>query len=97
MRGCRQCPEQRRIQKALIVDYYDNIRQYAQWHQYLKAEHPKTLIVWGKNDPIFLAAGATAYLADLPQAKIHFFNTGHFALEEDAVAIAKQILRFKTK
>ena len=52
-------PEQHRIQKALIVDYYDNVRQYPAWHAYLKQRQPKTLILWGKNDPIFLPAGAS--------------------------------------
>ena len=53
--------------------------------------------VCGKNDPIFLPAGANAQLADLPQAKIHFFNMGYFALEEDAAGIAQQIPRFNTQ
>ena len=87
-------PEQRRIQRALIVDYYDNVLHYPNWQRYLKAHQPRTLIVWGRNDPIFSAAGAEAYRADLPKAELHFYETGHFALEEDAVPIAQQILRF---
>ncbi|WP_242097749.1 alpha/beta fold hydrolase [Sphingomonas sp. CROZ-RG-20F-R02-07] len=86
-------PQQHRIQRALIVDYYDNVRQYPAWHAYLKARQPKTLILWGKNDPIFLPAGADAYSADLPKAEVHLLNTGHFALEEDAEVAAKHILR----
>ncbi|WP_375404088.1 alpha/beta fold hydrolase [uncultured Sphingomonas sp.] len=86
-------PQQHRIQRALIVDYYDNVRQYPAWHAYLKARQPKTLILWGKNDPIFLPAGADAYRADLPKAEVHLLNTGHFALEEDAEVAAKHILR----
>ena len=86
-------PQQHRIQRALIVDYYDNVRQYPAWHAYLKARQPKTLILWGKTDPIFLPAGADAYRADLPKAEIHMLNTGHFALEEDAEVAAKHILR----
>ena len=86
-------PQQHRIQRALIVDYYDNVRQYPAWHAYLKARQPKTLILWGKNDPIFLPAGADAYKADLPKAEVHMLDTGHFALEEDAGAVAGHILR----
>ena len=86
-------PEPHRIQGALLVDYYDNVRQYPAWHDYLKQHQPKTLIVWGKNDPIFLEAGARAYLADLPKAQIHLYDTGHFALEEEAPAIAREIVR----
>ena len=47
-----------------------------------------TLIVWGKNDEIFPAAGATPYLRDLPKAELHLLDTGHFALEEDGDVIA---------
>ncbi len=28
---------------------------------------PKTLIVWGKNDPFFTVEGAQAYLRDIPE------------------------------
>jgi hypothetical protein len=38
-------------------------------------------IVWGKNDEIFVAAGAKPYAHDLPDAKVHMLDTGHFALE----------------
>lgn len=86
-------PEQHRIQKALIVDYYDNVRQYPAWQKYLRERQPKTLIVWGKGDPIFLPAGATAYKADLPKAELHLLDSGHFALEEDADEIARRIVR----
>ena len=86
-------PDQHRIQKALIVDYYDNVRQYADWQRYLRERQPKTLIVWGQNDPIFLPAGAQAYQANLPSAEIHLLDTGHFALEEDAPEIARLIIR----
>ncbi len=86
-------PQQHRVQRALIVDYYDNVRQYPAWHAYLKARQPKTLILWGKNDPIFLPAGAQAYRDDVPKAEVHMLDTGHFALEEDAGAVAAHILR----
>jgi len=38
----------------------------------------------GENDPIFLLKGAHAFLRDLPGAEPHFFDTGHFALEDKA-------------
>ncbi len=86
-------PEQHRIQKALIVDYYDNVGKYAEWQRYMRDYRPKTLIVWGRADPIFLPAGAQSYRADLPTAEVHLLNTGHFALEEDAPDIARLIVR----
>jgi pimeloyl-ACP methyl ester carboxylesterase len=85
-------PANRRIQRALIAGYYDNVVQYPKWQAYLRAHQPRTLIVWGKNDPIFLAAGAEAYRRDVPRAELHFFDTGHFALEEDAPGIARDII-----
>ena len=59
----------------------------------LRERKPKTLIVWGKGDPIVLSAGATPFEADLPDPEIHLLNSGHFALKEDAAEIARQIMR----
>lgn len=87
-------PDYNRIQRALLVDYYDNVVQYPTWHAYMQKHQPRTLIVWGKGDPLFLPPGAEAYKRHLPKAKLQFFNTGHFALEEDAPAIAKEIIQF---
>lgn len=87
-------PEHRRIQRALLSGYYDNVLQYPKWQAFMAKHEPRTLIVWGKGDPLFLPAGAEAYKRHLPKAELHFFNTGHFALEEDAQAIADEIKRF---
>jgi hypothetical protein len=46
-------------------------------------------VVWGLNDPFFLPAGAEAYKRDLPNAEVHFFDTGHFALETHAGPIGR--------
>jgi pimeloyl-ACP methyl ester carboxylesterase len=52
------------------------------------------LAVWGKNDPFFIPAGAEAFKRDVPDAEIHFVDTGHFALEEQAGRIADHIVCF---
>lgn len=39
------------------------------------------LAFWGKNDPFFLPAGAAAFRRDNPDAEVHCYHTGHFALE----------------
>ena len=52
------------------------------------------LIVWGKNDTIFPADGASPYLRDLPDAELHLLNTGHFALEDKLDEMAPLIRRF---
>lgn len=81
----------KRIQAELIINYYSNFAEYPRWQEFLRTKQPKTLIVWGKNDPLFLPPGAEAYKRDVPKAQLRFYNTGHFALEEDAPAIAGEI------
>ena len=85
------------IQLALFYDYQNNVKQYPQWHEALRKAKPPVLAVWGKNDPIFLPAGAEAFKRDVPDAEIHFVDSGHFALEEDSATIAQYILAFLPK
>jgi pimeloyl-ACP methyl ester carboxylesterase len=81
------------IQITLFIDYQTNLERYDTWHAYLRQSQPKTLIVWGKNDFIFTAAGALAYQRDLPNAEVHLLDGGHFALEEHCADIANHIKR----
>jgi pimeloyl-ACP methyl ester carboxylesterase len=56
------------------------------------------LAIWGKNDPFFIPAGAEAFKRDLPQAKVQFLDTGHFATATHVVEIAaamKELLEGK--
>lgn len=82
------------IQLALLHDYQFNLGQYDTWHAYFRASQPRMLIVWGKNDPFFTVAGAKAYQRDLPDAELHFLDTGHFALETSLEAISGRIRAF---
>lgn len=86
-----QKPGAKVIQAALIDDYYTNLQQYTEWQAYLRKWQPKTLIVWGKNDRAFMPAGAEAYRRDLPKLELKYFDTGHFALEENSAEIAQAI------
>jgi pimeloyl-ACP methyl ester carboxylesterase len=52
------------------------------------------LAIWGKNDPFFIPAGAEAFRKDLPNARVEFLNTGHFATETHSVEIAAAIKEF---
>ena len=47
--------------------------------------------LWGDGDPFFTVEGAKAYLRDLPDARLHVFQTGHFALEEKLPEMAPLI------
>ena len=49
------------------------------------------MAVWGKNDPFFLPAGAEAFKRDNPDAEVHLYDTGHFALETHVHQIAAVI------
>ena len=71
-----------------------NVARYDTWHEYFRARQPRTLIVWGKNDPFFTVAGARAFQRDLPQAELHLLDAGHFALEEESDFIAQRITAF---
>lgn len=82
------------IQLDLFLDYRTNVDLYPAFHDYFRQYQPPTLILWGKNDVIFPTPGATAFLADLPNAKLRFFDAGHFALETDGIEMAKLIRRF---
>ena len=82
------------IQLAMFYSYGSNPPLYPQWQEYLRTYQPPTLIVWGKNDPIFPAAGARPYTRDLRNLKFYLLDTGHFALEEDGDLIARLMLRF---
>ncbi len=82
------------IQSDLIFDYQSNVRLYPTFQAYLREHRPRLLAVWGKNDPSFIPAGAEAFKRDVPDAEIHFVDSGHFALESHAVEIAQLIKKF---
>jgi pimeloyl-ACP methyl ester carboxylesterase len=82
------------IQLSLLHNYQSNLALYDGWHGFFRSKQPKTLIVWGKNDPFFTVEGAQAYLRDIPKAKLHLLDTGHFALEDSCEFIAQQIIKF---
>ncbi len=90
-------PGQREIQTALLYDYRTNVASYTAWQAWLRQHRPPTLVVWGANDPSFIAAGATAFRADLPDAEIHLLDAGHFALDEKTDDIARLILDFMAR
>jgi len=86
-------PDGRRTMIDLTIDSRNNRSSYPAFQAYLVDEHPKTLVVWGKNDPIFGTAAADKIGSLVPGAKVVFYDTGHFALEEQAQAISQEIVR----
>jgi pimeloyl-ACP methyl ester carboxylesterase len=90
-------PGNDKVQLALFYDYRKNPPLYPAWHEYLRKYQPPVLAVWGKNDPVFLPAGAEAFAKDDPRTEVHLLDTGHFALEEDGALITQYIRDFLAK
>jgi len=78
-------------QVDLLENYKTNIALYPAWQQAFRTHKPKTLIVWGKNDPFFIPPGARAYLNDIPESKLVWLDSGHFVLDENAPQVAAEI------
>lgn len=87
-------PGNKDIQVEMFYSYGTNPPLYPVWQAYFRKHQPPMLIVWGKNDKIFPATGATPYLRDLPHAELHLLDSGHFALEEDGEEIGKLMHNF---
>jgi pimeloyl-ACP methyl ester carboxylesterase len=82
------------VQLDLFGDYQSNVALYPVFQDYFRKHQPRFLAVWGSNDPFFLPPGAEAFKRDIPDARIVFFDTGHFALETHAADIAAEIAAF---
>ncbi|TCO62716.1 alpha/beta fold hydrolase [Actinocrispum wychmicini] len=83
------------IQFAMLRDYKTNVARYPQFHEYFRTSQVPLLAVWGNGDPIFVPAGASAFRTDLPDARIHLIDGGHFALEahlDEIVALIRPFL-----
>jgi len=87
-------PENDEIQLDLFLDYASNVALYPKFQEYFRTHRPPLLATWGKNDPFFLPPGAEAFKRDIPNAEVHFYDTGHFALETHHHEIGNAILDF---
>ena len=76
----------------LFMNLTTNIQHYPEWTAYLKDRQPKTLIVWGRNDPLILPAAAEFVKQVVPAADLRYFDGGHFVLDEYAEAIAEAMI-----
>lgn len=87
-------PGNAEIQLDLLLDYASNVARYPEFQAYFRSARPPLLAVWGRHDPFFLPAGAEAWKRDIPDAEIHFYDTGHFALETHGAEIGATIRAF---
>src|SRR6202020_1298546 len=85
-------PGQREVQADLLSDYQTNVASYPAWQAWLRQHKPPTLVVWGRNDPSFIAPGAEAFGRD-----IYLLDVGHFAVDEKNDEIASLVLAFLAK
>ena len=85
------------IQLALFRNYGTNLPLYDKWQSYFRKYQPATLVISGKNDKLFLAAGAEAFKRDIKDAQISLLNGGHFLLEEKHTEAAEAIKSFLVK
>jgi pimeloyl-ACP methyl ester carboxylesterase len=74
-----ELPGRDQVMLDLLYDYQNNVALYPQWQEYMRANQPPALLLWGENDHFFPPEGARAYLDDLPDAELHLLATGHFA------------------
>ena len=82
------------VQLKLFLDYRTNPPLYPALHEYLRAERPPVLAVWGRGDEIFGPDGARAFAEDVPDAEIHLLDGGHFLLESSVDRVAELMLAF---
>ena len=87
-------PGNKETQLDLFLDYASNVKLYPKFQEYFRKSKPPLLAVWGKNDPFFIPAGAEAFRKDIPDAKVQFLDTGHFAIETHVVEIASAMKDF---
>ena len=82
----------RTFMSRLFMNVATTMQLYPEWTAYLKESQPKTLIVWGRNDPIIWPAAAEFVKQLVPSADLRYFDGGHYVLDEYADAIAEVII-----
>ncbi|MBF4457923.1 alpha/beta fold hydrolase [Pseudoclavibacter sp. VKM Ac-2867] len=84
-------PGQDDVQLTLFRDYTTNRDLYPAVHAWLRTSQVPVLVVWGRNDEIFDAAGAEAFTRDAPHARVDLIDGGHFLLESHLDEVADAI------
>lgn len=81
-------PGQGDIQAELFYDYRNNVASYPAWQAWLRQHQPRLLVIWGRYDPSFDLSEPEAYRRDVPTARIHVLDAGHFAIDTAADEVA---------
>ena len=88
-------PDRREIMVGLMEGLRENLAWFPRYQAYLREHRPLTLIVWGPQDGYMPEGAARAYLRDLPDARLHLLDGGHWALEtnlDEIVALVRDFL-----
>lgn len=78
-------------QLALFRDYQHNVPLFDVWQAYFRTHQHRTLVAWGRGDLFFGVPGAEAFRRDLKEVRVELLDSGHFALEEEALRVAELI------
>jgi pimeloyl-ACP methyl ester carboxylesterase len=94
--------DKREIQLDLFWDYQNNIKLYPQFQRWIMEKQVPILAVWGRNDTIFLPAGAEAFAKGratkgLKTVEVALLDGGHFLLETHLEEVSDLIQGFLKK
>ena len=87
-------PGQGDIQSDLFYDYRTNVEAYPKWQAWLREKQPRLLVLWGRHDLSFELTEPEAYRRDVPGARVHVLEAGHFALDTRPDEIADLVREF---
>jgi pimeloyl-ACP methyl ester carboxylesterase len=87
-------PGQADIQSDLFYDYRTNVDAYPKWQAWMRQRQPRLLVIWGEHDLSFDSGEPERYRKDVPKAKVHVLDAGHFALDTAADEIAALVKGF---
>jgi len=87
-------PGQAQIQSDLFYDYRTNVDAYPKWQAWMRENQPRLLVVWGEHDLSFDLGEPERYRKDVPNARVHVLDAGHFALDTAADEIAALVRAF---
>ncbi len=72
----------------------DSVDAYPKWQAWMQKTQPRLLVLWGKYDLSCELTETEAYRRDVPEAQVHVFEAGRFALETTADELAELVRRF---
>ncbi|KAJ9152142.1 Hydrolase [Pleurostoma richardsiae] len=90
-------PGRAEAQLDLFYDYRTNVALYPDFQKFLRESGVPVLAVWGKNDEIFVPAGAEAFARDVEKFELRWLDAGHFALETNEEEVAEAMHAFFQK